>query len=210
MMMKTALLAAAATMLCSAAAANAATLTFEGTPNTAYSASITRNGVVISNPAGQEQHFHELDSSLFPAELPSNGTGVLFEDRDTQIQLALATNGLFTLGNFDTAALIASGNDAGGTTRLRVTSFLANQQVAQANFAINSSSYITYNGAELGMFDRVVFDGINGGGGFVLDNVNVTAAAVPETATWGMMIAGFGVMGAAMRTRRRSTKVSFA
>ena len=36
------------------------------------------------------------------------------------------------------------------------------------------------------------------------------AAAVPETATWGMMIAGFGVMGAALRTRRRSTKVSFA
>jgi hypothetical protein len=34
--------------------------------------------------------------------------------------------------------------------------------------------------------------------------------AVPETATWGMMIAGFGMMGAAMRTRRRSTKVSFA
>lgn len=36
------------------------------------------------------------------------------------------------------------------------------------------------------------------------------AGAVPETATWGMMIAGFGMMGAAMRTRRRSTKVSFA
>ena len=36
------------------------------------------------------------------------------------------------------------------------------------------------------------------------------AGAVPETATWGMMIAGFGLMGAAMRNRRRSTKVSFA
>ncbi|WP_404829577.1 PEPxxWA-CTERM sorting domain-containing protein [Sphingomonas aliaeris] len=34
--------------------------------------------------------------------------------------------------------------------------------------------------------------------------------AVPETATWGMMIAGFGMTGAAMRTRRRSTKVAFA
>jgi hypothetical protein len=37
-----------------------------------------------------------------------------------------------------------------------------------------------------------------------------TAGAVPETATWGMMIAGFGMMGAAMRSRRPSTKVSFA
>ena len=35
-------------------------------------------------------------------------------------------------------------------------------------------------------------------------------AAVPETATWAMMIAGFGMMGVALRTRRRSTKVSFA
>jgi hypothetical protein len=41
-------------------------------------------------------------------------------------------------------------------------------------------------------------------------NVTPSAGAVPETATWGMMIAGFGMMGAAMRTRRRSIKVSFA
>jgi len=41
-------------------------------------------------------------------------------------------------------------------------------------------------------------------------SINATTGAVPEPATWGMMIAGFGMMGAAMRTRRRSTKVSFA
>jgi len=41
-------------------------------------------------------------------------------------------------------------------------------------------------------------------------SLGAAAGAVPETATWGMMIAGFGLMGAAMRTRRRSTKVSFA
>ncbi|MES2289998.1 MAG: PEPxxWA-CTERM sorting domain-containing protein [Pseudomonadota bacterium] len=34
-------------------------------------------------------------------------------------------------------------------------------------------------------------------------------AAVPEPATWAMMIGGFGVMGVAMRRRRRTT-VSFA
>jgi hypothetical protein len=33
-------------------------------------------------------------------------------------------------------------------------------------------------------------------------------AGVPEPATWGMMIAGFGLMGASLRTRRRS--VAFA
>lgn len=35
-------------------------------------------------------------------------------------------------------------------------------------------------------------------------------AAVPEPGTWAMMLAGFGMMGAALRYRKRSTKLSFA
>lgn len=35
-------------------------------------------------------------------------------------------------------------------------------------------------------------------------------SAVPETATWAMMLVGFGMMGASIRYRRRSTKTSFA
>ena len=34
--------------------------------------------------------------------------------------------------------------------------------------------------------------------------------AVPEPATWGMMIMGFGVMGAAMRRRRQQVRVTYA
>lgn len=34
--------------------------------------------------------------------------------------------------------------------------------------------------------------------------------AVPEPATWAMMIGGFGAIGGAMRNRRRKTTVSFA
>jgi len=34
--------------------------------------------------------------------------------------------------------------------------------------------------------------------------------AVPEPASWPMMIAGFGVTGAAMRKRKATTAVSFA
>ncbi|MFM9978840.1 MAG: PEPxxWA-CTERM sorting domain-containing protein [Sphingomonadaceae bacterium] len=37
-----------------------------------------------------------------------------------------------------------------------------------------------------------------------------TPGAVPEPATWAMMLAGFGLVGGAMRARRRSTSVSFA
>ena len=42
----------------------------------------------------------------------------------------------------------------------------------------------------------------------LLDNVSLTAA-VPEPATWGMMIVGFGAMGATLRRRRTATTVSF-
>jgi hypothetical protein len=34
--------------------------------------------------------------------------------------------------------------------------------------------------------------------------------AVPEPATWAMMIVGFGIVGGSMRYRRRNTTVNFA
>lgn len=40
----------------------------------------------------------------------------------------------------------------------------------------------------------------------LLDNVSVTAGAVPEMGTWGMMIVGFGAIGGTLRTRRRREK----
>ena len=45
----------------------------------------------------------------------------------------------------------------------------------------------------------------SGSNSFEVDNI---AVAVPEPATWGMMILGFGLMGVALR--RRSTNVAFA
>lgn len=39
--------------------------------------------------------------------------------------------------------------------------------------------------------------------------VTPLAGPVPEPATWGMMILGFGAIGSAVRYRRRSTKVAF-
>ena len=52
--------------------------------------------------------------------------------------------------------------------------------------------------------------------GFGIDNLRfgtagqVNIPAVPEPASWAMMICGFGVMGSALRYRRREASVSFA
>jgi hypothetical protein len=102
---------------------------------------------------------------------------------------------------------------------------------ARPNYANNAFS-VAFNGATLGSYNvastawqsfftnsfvanattaSLSFTGsatTNGDNDVGLDAVNV--AAVPETATWGMMIAGFGMMGAAMRYRRRSANVTFA
>ena len=68
-----------------------------------------------------------------------------------------------------------------GTSYIALATGFSNSDVGTYSLAINGPGAVTFN-----------------------------AGAVPETATWGMMIAGFGMMGAALRTRRRSTKVSFA
>jgi probable HAF family extracellular repeat protein len=70
-------------------------------------------------------------------------------------------------------------------------------------------------------FTMTVARGINAAGQIVGQGTNAAgvthaflltpiAAAVPEPATWGLMLVGFGLVGGAMRTRRRSTTVTYA
>lgn len=65
--------------------------------------------------------------------------------------------------------------------------------------------------ADLGQFTgrtvKFTADGASGEGTFTYERV---PAGVPEPATWGMMILGFGAVGAAMRMRRRKISVSYA
>jgi hypothetical protein len=49
-----------------------------------------------------------------------------------------------------------------------------------------------------------------GNQGIGLVNLSLGTAAVPEPATWAMMIGGFGAVGGAMRYRRRKVSVAFA
>lgn len=63
--------------------------------------------------------------------------------------------------------------------------------------------YAFFNFVVVGGYDQVRIVQ-NNGGGFELDNVTVgtAAATVPEPASWAMLIAGFGLVGAGMRRRR--------
>jgi PEP-CTERM motif len=61
----------------------------------------------------------------------------------------------------------------------------------------------------IGTAEQVIFTSFDGttSKDFLLDNVSI--AAVPEPASWALMIMGFGLVGSAMR-RRQSVRVTYA
>jgi hypothetical protein len=89
---------------------------------------------------------------------------------------------------------------------------------AQGNFNVNTAT--TRNFTFFGVTSDTAFTsftitgaGTNAFASTVFDNIRFGSAAtpaVPEPATWAMMIGGFGMVGGAMRYRRRKTSVSFA
>jgi hypothetical protein len=75
----------------------------------------------------------------------------------------------------------------------------------------NAGLLFNIGGSEVNIFSDASYviyknNGANVTGNFSLSEV----AAVPEAATWTMMILGFGMIGAGSRYRRNSTKVAYA
>ena len=91
-----------------------------------------------------------------------------------------------TLSNY-----VLNGTNGGGSIDFSIPVAL----IAGANnFAFAYTTPGVSNGGSQGLGDE----------GFNITNVVLTGA-VPEPATWAMLILGFGVVGGAVRTRRRAT-----
>ena len=102
----------------------------------------------------------------------------------------------FTDGSIFLSGLgITTGNTANNTAA----------GTAPASFPGNVSGRLNIYGNGGSSLTSVVF-----GSSQAAFEIDQLAAATPEPATWGMMILGFGMAGAALRVRRRKASIAFA
>ncbi len=155
-----------------------------------------------------------------------NGTGNDFfrpEPTDNSAYFGVARNSSLTLTS--SVALSSVSAFLGSLDNYNVINFLGmngeliqsftGQQIFGAPLAFpggtttNTNRRATFLTTGSTQIFGVSFTNNAGLGSFELDNVALTAA-VPEPATWAMMLVGFGMIGAVSRYRRRHSAVTYA
>lgn len=176
--------------LCAAATAslggtaNAATMTFVGIPDgSLFQATYVEDGITATSPGGRFFGFPDA--------------GELHLDQET-----FADNNIYDFtfagGAFDLVSLDISSNGAGAIGNL--TAFDgADNIIAMTTFSADALGTITFTGlngiTRLRLVDTVQH--------FSIDNLVLNGSnAIPEPASWALLISGFGLLGAAIRFRR--------
>jgi hypothetical protein len=134
-----------------------------------------------------------------------NGTNVLIPNYFGSTTTVSAVGGaLFTLESLQLADIFDFADDpiqvtfnfSDGSSDIVILDFFPGMQTVNFDVSGIVSFDFTASGSLFGE-DTVQLDNIT----YTLDDVN---GAVPEPASWAMMIVGFGAVGGAMRSRRRS------
>jgi hypothetical protein len=195
--MKNILIAAALAVTAFAAPASAITLTFDDMG--AYTdIGAGYNGFDFNN-------FYTLDTTQYQPSGYVNdvisANNIVYNAFGSDASISAATPFEMT-----SAWLAGAWND--GLT-VRVTGYLDSALQYSQDFTVNTSgpSLVTFNHASV---NNVVFSSFGGqsgpyeGGGnhFAMDNLTLNGGgAVPEPASWALIVAGFGMIGGAMRRR---------
>ena len=119
----------------------------------------------------------------------------------TDLTWAVATtntpfNGALTFNNYDalTSTFTTFNSSTGADSTTYTTRSVNNGGLTGNLFLVAASS----------------FDAAGSNDSFKLSSLKANVAAVPEPATWGMMMIGLGLAGAMMRRSKANTAVSFA
>ena len=189
------LAAAVAASLAAAPAAHAAVITFSGLSganNQPFTGSYVEDGYTVSYTGGDLWEAH-----LFGDAAPSLASW--------SVGAFDVSGGLFTLGNFRGAA--AEPNEV--AVYLVFGFYGGFQTFGGLVQTFGNQTFETLNAGTGNMvFDRVRFV-VTGSGSFMsIDDITLHGV-VPEPASWSLILGGFGMIGGAMRYRRRQA-ASFA
>lgn len=212
-------LIAAATMVAAPASAAIVTLDFDGiatTSNTAEIGDFYNGGTSSDGSTGTNYGVTFSPNALainvyFGANEPN--PGILYFLGGDQVTINYAAGfdtgfSFYYASNSD--ASITVYDDLNGTGNILATLNLSNNFQGGCGYCNWTATGVTFagtaksidfaGGADMVAYDKITFGSATAGG----------SGAVPEPATWAMMIGGFGAIGGAMRNRRRTVSASFA
>jgi hypothetical protein len=122
----------------------------------------------------------------------------------TAVDLFSSSNGAFQGFEYDDVATIDSQREPNS---FRITLNPVPGHTDQLQLVFTPALTIAGSAIGTNSFEHQDFQG---SGNRILSGTVKVSAAVPEPASWALMIAGFGLAGAALRTRRRQTLAAAA
>lgn len=174
------------------------------------------NGVGVVSGQFQPGDF---TGGIVLTSMPDGLTGAYINGGGTLSQSAGTVTAAGTLYNF--SVYFGLRNDADIATQILGQASLnigsnsyavAGTSPSYGDWAKYSVSYVSTS-ADIGKSIGVTLIGQSNGSAYqsLFDNAQLDASAVPEPATWLMMIVGFGAVGASVRRRRsQSVRVTYA
>lgn len=117
----------------------------------------------------------------------------------------------FTIGANGLGSGSIATSSAGGPTSVNFSSVVFNN--GTTNYAVTIAGGLgSLSGIPItaGTLNTLTVMGTGGGNGSYGGNLSFVADAVPEPATWALLMLGFGAMGLMIRRRKQQTSVSYA
>lgn len=195
-----------ATCLLASGAQAANVVDFENQAAGSKANGYTVGGITFNDTSGAN-----LDVQNFGVQGLGSRSLAVYSDDASALEMLFAGTAIdlsFTFGNddpgFTTAGDVAwlrifdGATQVGSTTVVLNRDDIANQTIGISGIAFNRALFVYARGQTpinlIEIVDNITYSGVD---------------AVPEPATWAMMIGGFGLVGGAMR-RRAKTSVAFA
>jgi hypothetical protein len=196
------------TIALAAAALLASASVFAAAPASAtlvVNASTIGKRVIVQNTGTVTATFERADADLASSLYLVGRDGAIFQNKVSTVG-STVNLGSFAAGTELVFRLDVPGTSYFGPAASYFTGAGSRNPDGVAHAAVSMANGRTYVGFE----DLNAWISDCDYNDLVFSFTNTATAAVPEPATWAAMLLGFGMVGAGMRTRRRSTKVTYA